>query len=272
MQRPTSTEATVDYYSFTCSDEVLSPLLEQRANLLMLEEAKAGALPHQFIIHGYTGVRCGNVQVGRSSDRLWVSLIGEVAQPHWQNFHRREVQVTRVDLALTARFAPAADGLARHEFSRLCALNSPGARRKWSIVQGHDGGSTLYIGSRKSERFGRLYDRGIKAASDPQGALWRWEVEYKGGAAQAVADALASLNSCDTMVAGLVSQWFTQRNVAAPEACEVQEPCGSTLKRKGMADDKLAWLGKQVAPSVKILISAGYRTDVLAALNLESEG
>lgn len=271
MQRPTSATGSVDYYSFTTSSEARSPLLEMKANRIMLDEARQGALPHNFLLHGYTGVRCGNVQVGRSDSRLWVSLIGELADPRWQDFHGPDVAVTRLDLAVTALFEPALPGLVRHEFSRLCALAAPGEKRKWSIVQGSDGGATLYIGSRKSERFGRLYDRGIKAKSHDIGQVWRWEVEYKGRAAQALADALAPCTELNTIASGYVCQWFGQRGVSTPPSDVPGLDYTPSIKRQGMAEDKLQWLTKQVAPSVLKLVSAGHRTDVLKALSLDQE-
>jgi hypothetical protein len=66
-----------------------------------------------------------------------------------------------------------------------------GTARNISRLESADGGTTIYVGSRQSERFVRLYDKAIEQKLP--NAIWaRLEVETKGMVARAVATALLS--------------------------------------------------------------------------------
>jgi hypothetical protein len=65
-----------------------------------------------------------------------------------------------------------------------------GTARAYSTVEGHDGGFTLYVGSRQSERFIRIYDKGIESGQTGMD-WWRYELETKGDVARALANLLA---------------------------------------------------------------------------------
>lgn len=67
--------------------------------------------------------------------------------------------------------------------------NIGGTARNISRLESSGGGTTIYIGSRQSERFVRLYDKAAEQQLD--NALWsRLEVETKGMVARAVTTAL----------------------------------------------------------------------------------
>lgn len=268
LPRISSVSAGVDYFSFTTGNVAQIPLLETRANKLMLQEAQADCLPSSFQLHGYTGVRCGNVQVARSVDRLWVTLIGEIADRHWRAFQVAGITPTRIDFQITATMESAYPQYAAHQYKKLLEDGGNHAKRKITFIQSAGSGATLYLGSRKSERFGRLYDRGIKAKSAGAGQVWRWEVEFKKGAAQTALECLEKLSDCGTMVWMAVEAWFSERGVSVPPAPHTFVMPPTASKREGTAEDKLQWLSSQVAPSVKKLCDAGKRTDVLKALNL----
>lgn len=85
--------------------------------------------------------------------------------------------------------------------------NYSGNARKVAMMEGNDGGCTIYVGSRTSERFIRIYDKA--AESQLQGELWfRLEVETKGMAARSTAIALRQSDNwagvLDSLVHGMV--------------------------------------------------------------------
>lgn len=95
-------------------------------------------------------------------------------------------RVSRLDLAIDAEnegidistvYQLALDGLTK------------GTARNVSFIQGIDGGKTLYIGSRESDKFARLYDKAKEQKID--GDWKRLEIELKGDVAKEYARVIA---------------------------------------------------------------------------------
>lgn len=83
---------------------------------------------------------------------------------------------SRIDLAFDVDSRSVLD--LAHAAVRAGAFVSPANRNSWRTVEGGDGGLTVYLGSRQSERFLRIYD---KAAQQKTGGEWtRFELEVKG--------------------------------------------------------------------------------------------
>jgi len=99
--------------------------------------------------------------------------------------------ITRLDLATDAKdeqvdYSIIWERLERREYT--------GNAQKTSRLQGSDGGTTIYIGSRTSERFLRLYDKAIQSGNSD--TLWaRLELETKGMVARGLANLLNSTNN-----------------------------------------------------------------------------
>ena len=111
---------------------------------------------------------------------------------------RYKAKYTRIDLALDATDS-------KLEIDDLAAAielgQFVGTSRKWNYVTAPNGGQCLYIGSRTSERFVRIYNKASEQASlaiTPMSADWkRIEVECKGIPARWVASSLRTGASVD---------------------------------------------------------------------------
>ena len=93
----------------------------------------------------------------------------------------------------------------RLTFDNLCAALDAGNMsgfRKGDSVKNHDrsGGWTVYLGSRQSEHFVRIYNK--SAESKKRIDAVRWESEFKGGKADSI---FRKLVSCKTVVASLAN-------------------------------------------------------------------
>jgi hypothetical protein len=96
--------------------------------------------------------------------------------------------ITRLDLAEDAKDVEMDYS---DVWSRLERRDYTGNAQKTARLQGSDGGTTIYIGARTSERFLRLYDKAIQSGST--GVLWaRLELETKGMVARGLAHLLSS--------------------------------------------------------------------------------
>lgn len=155
-------------------------------------------------------------------------------------------RVTRLDLAkdLTGENVPLDkiyQALERGEYS--------GTARKFAQIHSLGGGNTIYVGSRQSEKFVRIYDKA--AESKLSGQLWtRFEVETKGMVARSVAVAL-----CGVATFSDVFDEITRHMVDLPSIPEFRSFYTLGLVHVGIPKqerqtDREAWIEKQVMPAV----------------------
>lgn len=124
-----------------------------------------------------------------------------------------------------------------------------GTARKFAQIHSLNGGNTIYVGSRQSEKFIRIYD---KAAQEGlPGQLWiRFELETKGMVARALATLLIEqetwTGAFDTMARHMVNLPHLSDYAAFFAAGVV--PIGIPKLEK--QTDREAWIEKQVIPAV----------------------
>lgn len=198
---------------------------------------------------------------GEASDVVW-----PIAAPIARN-------ITRIDLAVTAQLDPPDPTLANVAYMANC---EPG-KRQYALIQNSRDGKTLYVGSRSSTQFGRLYDKGVKDLGLPSGQVWRYEIELKDKALNsAVVKGMMGRWRLGVVhrgdIAAYVHQWFSVRGVSPKFSA-----MGKGLPRPELeasvstAEKKLRWLSAQVAPTVQELIRIGLGDRALLALGLEAE-
>lgn len=272
MDAPLKAVGSVDYLSLTLREAALVETMARAGEHLLMRQSALGYETREAFMHGYALQRCGDIQVGRSPHGVWISLIGHTADLYWRRFQHYGATATRVDLALTAEFSQPLKDCALHGYNHAVSAYGEASRRKYALVQSQGGGQTLYVGSRKSSMFGRLYDRGIKAGTHGQAYLWRWEVEYKADKASTVWTALQNSSDVSTLSAGLVTSWFATREVESPSVSLVHALPLSTHTVAPTIDNRLEWMRQQVRPSVKKLMDGGHAEAVLKALGVIPEG
>lgn len=230
--------------------------------------------------HGYTGFIVAGLRWGvRQQDNI-LMLSGQEASLNWSPALEMASNVSRLDLAVTVTLADPIPDVAKRAYSLL--ITDPNRceakKRRYSYVENSAGGQTLYIGSRASDQFGRLYDKGLENAKEPDAPpslIWRYEVEFKAYRAKGMARILkAKARDADSRISedigGAVNQWFTGRGVtpiwitAHPDTDWVVE-----LEAR-ITDDEasLRWLTLQVRPTVVHLMSRDKADQVLEALGI----
>jgi hypothetical protein len=96
-------------------------------------------------------------------------------------------KISRLDLAVDIVGESFSGQLVKKALEKT---GNQGTARSYSTVEGHDGGFTLYVGSRQSERFVRIYDKAVQSG-EANMDWWRYELETKGDVARALANLLA---------------------------------------------------------------------------------
>lgn len=166
-------------------------------------------------------------------------------------------KISRLDLAIDAMGLPF-DPIALAQGPRV--HDAPGSARKVKFVGGEDGGKTAYIGSRKSERMVRIYDKGREQRLND--VLWtRIEAELKGESARAAARTLLATPQEEraAFVKGVVKSIFNADDFGFQAVMDAPQ-MALAIPGRNTEDKTLNWMMNQVAKSMAGLMAR--RTDI----------
>lgn len=221
----------------------------------------------------YAGMGIASMRWGYSERLGYIILIsGGDAERFWQHLEPGKHRVTRLDLCVD--FRPDKKCLLAKKLHSEVSEERRAEFPMLSLFVGPKGGDTLYVGSRHSQQYGRLYDKGVQSFSEPPGVKWRAEVEYKKPLAGLMALELINEDSEQRREAIIdtVLHWFFDRGIdVEPSYARGHAIQISVEQRITTKDRKLAWLRSQVSPTIQTLVSLGLGREVLRSLNLDGD-
>lgn len=154
--------------------------------------------------------------------------------------------ITRLDLAKDAQNVPMDYGAI---WACLEQREYTGSAQNTARLQGSDGGNTIYIGSRTSERFVRLYDKAAQTGNN--GVLWaRLEIECKGMVARALAVALCHSANWSAIFNTTVLRMAHIQRDTDMDYFFSDTPCVIGLPKIEKRADTEAWIEKQVISAI----------------------
>lgn len=237
-----------------------------------------GALIDTWSFYGYQGFiirENGHLAYGeRTEQGNLIQAGGDMASQSWQDIAGVADNITRFDICVDVLLNQDDTTIARVCYDWVKQSKVGVRNRKYGLIQGNTG-DTLYVGSRQSTQFGRVYDKsgqmGLAA-----GRIWRYELELKGKPAWQMASVLLEKcgraeddpKSLGKAIVNTVYHWFSDRMVEPLFEHNGKGIAVSTVRATTALDQKLTWLRKQVRPSVLALISRGYEQEVIDALGL----
>lgn len=218
----------------------------------------------------YQGVNVAGLSWGYSERSGYIMIAqGSVAQEYWQKLLPNAARVTRLDLQCTALLVEQDRLLAMRAYTKAKEIKGRG----YSLVQNSQDGQTVYVGSRNSDQFGRLYDKGVKSGMWKPGNFWRYEVEIKKPRADVLAKSLLAANAqgedMDIPIKTYVWNWFNARGIQPKYSPGDNGLLAEVGKRVTTTDRKLAWLRTQVRPTLLRLIEEGYGDGAALALGID---
>lgn len=179
-------------------------------------------------------------------------------------------RVTRCDLQVTVLHKAPTENV----YDLVAGLD--GSLHKYTAIVpvGPEGG-TLYIGSRASDKFGRMYDKGAQLKGDiPLRTLWRYEVEYKRKVARGIASVLWAHDMDPAgrreYIMHSVETFFREHGIPTPfmAGSDSHHAVVRYATRQEDAERTLQWLSQQVHPAVLRLAYGGHADAVALALGL----
>jgi len=256
-------------YLTSLSTEVSTPSEHHKlATVLFRTERDFGNDVRPWGMSGFKGWSSGHVQLGKRDELFMCRLSGVAAARSWKTMVQLAEKVTRIDVQAT--IAPVCGPTQRIDFHRdealrFCKEHDDIPIARW--IQDNRCGYTLYLGSRESNVFGRIYDKHAREHLDHYKGCVRYEVQFNSRLANSVAPVLARLPSPRPAMAGYVSSFLEARGVTPP-GLETTELTLCVPRSRTDADRKLAWLSSSVRPSVLSLIAMGRGEEVFRALGL----
>lgn len=272
----TRLETGIDWFSATlAAGHNLSGQTYAAAMDFLTHQQEQGNTAKEATLLGYKGVICGKCFVGEREDGILCRSTGGISTDFYEAVYHPDMHVSRLDLQVSVWIDTASSHLgrqARLDAAYWRATHPKEARRKITAIDDEDGGYTLYIGSKSSEHFCRLYDKGAESRQEYYEGCWRYEVELHNDAATQVAHfILENSLQLETVVGSTVRTYYTQRGVALP--WYTQEEMNALRPVAVLQSDdsrSLRWLAAQVRPTVARLRSRGYTSSVLEALGLDT--
>lgn len=266
-------DTNIDYLTvtFRCARE-WADSVKTIESLCVLEEKR---WPWYF--YGYAGYFKksgeGHLATGKSSKGGIVQASGCISHllcTSWFRWLPDKAKFTRLDLAITF-------SLGRRLPLVRQACENP--RDDWTVILPPPtlGGGTLYVGSRKSATFGRLYDKGAELnqalAADQAidtNYLWRAELETKKNCARAQFSEIVRAQARGELrefIADTVLTWFSGRGVYLPII--PNSPSIVSVAHRAVDDIRtIKWLHEQVRPCIWRLAENGRHAEVAEALSI----
>lgn len=222
--------------------------------------------------YGYDGWQVGRVFFGEREDGFLLRATGSIADHISFALPDAKRSIARLDLAVTVWFSQPDMMIAKE--AHLTAGVSRETRRapgrmKIRLEDGTGDGDTLYLGSRKSAVFGRVYDKGKASNEAFYLNSWRWELQISNKAADKVYDEIERETDRPATIAASVTGWFSHRGVC----CPIADLGGATVSVRAPSErsdlaKQLQWLNRQVRPVINRLLKQGREADILQALGL----
>lgn len=177
-------ECGIDYFTATQKqDETwLREAAFKTAAVKAATETQGGEQVERWAWLGYRGWKRGSIRYGSRYDGSMVQCSGTASDRLASLVATEGTHIARLDIQATAWFDGPNFSLAEHAAAAAWAARESGVTSrtlKLSYINGMGDGDTLYVGSRNSEVFFRMYDKDHESKKPEYQYAWRFEIEYK---------------------------------------------------------------------------------------------
>lgn len=244
---------TIDWIAVTCKPRSDYAWMDYAypAELLSTEEKpmhgynRARATAYLCKVQWHTERTEMGVHCTYSGQSLNIHEVNGIAKQRVLKYHAaRDNKFTRLDVALDVMDS----NLNIRTLAAQLKRGTANTRfQTWNLLDGSTG-QTLYLGSRQSEQFMRIYDKGIEQGD---GSNWkRIELELKGSRAQMFARETAKRNERETAEATRAAIKSLVDFSGPTWAAIVGDLAIGIAKAKEGQSDTVAWLLSSVAPAM----------------------
>lgn len=217
---------------------------------------------------GYTGYVANSFFYGHHARGRLLMASGSQAHNLYRSIANLSHNVSRIDLQATVWTHGEQPNLAVQGY-HVVKGRAPASQhvRNCTLITSQPSGDTLNVGKRKSDQYGRIYDKATEGQLGTPRTVWRYEVEYKRRPANVALSHLRA-SECDKALASeVVWRWFERRGIrpiyAPPSPSEILSFSLAKEER-----DTLRWFRDTVSVTVARMVKEHGREVVLEALGL----
>lgn len=263
-------ESFVDYITLTSNHFKSTNLLLNKAQIALQQQKRQGNIISAWGMAGFKGFRAGQLECGQRGHEGLVRLSGSYAAADWFDFYQLADNVTRIDVQATVRTDGPVTPLIIREHKRA-KRHKTREKQTHAITlwQSDDGGATLYLGSRSSEVYCRIYNKAVESGLDHYEQCARWELEFKGDHAKLCARILTDGGLVSAHVVSILNEYLARRGCSLVTSDGSRQPISCSQKRSDM-QKTFRWLHDSVSPSIIYWSDRGYLREIIEALGLST--
>lgn len=267
-------EAGIDYLTLhTPMWSELRPMTpDELISAYLVYISSFGGLQYQTVM-GYEGNGDNFFFVGVREDGWLRRIAGSAAHVLFDSTFVTGDRPSRLDIQITVRLDGSVNEVIeahRIEAQIASELLPKGRQRKIEQHSDNRGGMTVYVGSRHSDAFGRIYNKYAKTPEDRYNSAVRYEIELHGDSARVYAEMLAQAGERrERAILHYVLDWYRARGVVIQVSPTSRDWQPLALQpNRPTEETTLIWFKKQVRPAIERLLRSYPRSRILSELGL----
>jgi len=222
--------------------------------------------------NNYNGSQTDGISYGKRDDGWIIRLSGSMAERHWLTVATWAHNISRLDVQTTIHDK---EGRDEHAYAGHCCLALDPRVGSGAVttryIEDTPEGSSLYVGSRVSDRMFRLYDKTAESDGEYPKRCWRYEIEYKGERALNVARKLSADYHVTQAIFDCLQTAYTSYGLGIPATRPAWLWRDVGIVRKSDDERRMLWLRRCIRPCVERLSQVFGVDEVLSALGVETE-
>lgn len=265
----------IDAFTATSRDDAASTLMEKVGWQAVHQEERLGNIKHEVNYHGYKGARAGSAMCGVNTDgQVLIQLTGSTSDFWCRPLANAKIHVTRIDLQATFHVKRPSQNFGLDAITKCVDARKTEGGKHWPkplFINAYGQGDTVYMGSRQSQKYGRLYDKGRQTSEKELRDCWRAEIEYKGETAERVWASMVHAAFAPLHAYSIVWTQYNDWLMPLPTFKGADVFIAGNGRNDTDLERKLAWVKTQVYPTMQYLSDNGYH-EPLMQLMLDLDG
>lgn len=247
-------DAGIDYLRVTSNDNFRWSKMYGYYLAVAMADSRLGFSACSAGMFGFVGEKARHAFWGTKQDWQLVQVSGRAAK-NGLRMAMSGIQCSRLDIQVTFRVrdATVAEEI-RSVYEKACAMPHPGHRPPdVKLIEHRHKAQTVYIGSRASDIYLRVYDKYEESKDQEYKGCIRFEVELKGRASKAAWKKVSTEGLGTGFLVKLLVDIFKARGIELKISDFDHLPSLTIARERTSLEGTVAWMNRQVAPVVKRL-------------------
>lgn len=259
-------DAGIDYVRITSEDVGVQNELYDAFMGVAKDDAKLGYKIIPGGAFGFMGKKTRHALWGEKKGWAMLQISGGAAKRS-HLLAKPGSQAARLDLQLTYWVGEEnVERTIRQAYNGACDCEDPSRKHmQVNLIESRRRAQTLYVGSRASDVFFRVYDKFEESGKEEYRGCVRFELELKGRMSKACWKKLVDFDTTLRAMLEMVISMLAARGISVPSDDLDNQDLLHLKKERTTLEGTLGWLSRQVAPAVsRISAEVGYYSPFVA--------